>query len=67
MNALHYSKPPINWSEVEAAFKENGVRNVIHIRAERSIEDWFLLDVDGIISFLRLSKKTKVSGGEKQT
>ncbi|MCI8985613.1 MAG: DUF4276 family protein [Lachnospiraceae bacterium] len=56
-------KPPINWSEVEAAFKENGVRNVIHIRAERSIEDWFLLDVDGIISFLRLSKKTKVSGG----
>lgn len=27
-----------------------------------SIEDWFLYDADSIISFLRLSKKTKVSG-----
>lgn len=56
-------KPPIKWDEVEAAFKENGVQKVIHIRAKHSIEDWFLLDIDGIISFLRLSKKTKVSGG----
>ena len=56
-------KPPINWKEVELAFKEIGVQNIIHIKAEHSIEDWFLADVDGIISFLRLPKKTKVSGG----
>lgn len=54
--------PPIKWNEVESAFKENGVKKVIHIAAKHSIEDWFLLDTDGIISFLRLPKKTKVSG-----
>ncbi len=57
------AKPPIKWNEVELAFNENGVKNVIHIEAKHSIEDWFLLDVSGIISFLRLPKKTKISGG----
>ena len=56
-------KPPVNWEEVEAAFRENGVRDIIHIRARHSIEDWFLLDAEGILSFLRLPKKTKISGG----
>lgn len=55
-------KPPIEWNEVEADLKKNGVQEVIHIKARHSIEDWFLFDLDGIISFLRLSKKTKVSG-----
>ena len=40
----------------------SGVQNVIHIKAQHSIEDWFLLDADGIISFLRLPKNTKISG-----
>ena len=57
------SQPPVKWKEVESAFCENGVQKVIHIEARHSIEDWFLLDLDGIISFLRLPKKTKVSGG----
>lgn len=56
-------RPPIRWDEVEAAFTENGVQKVIHIEAKHSIEDWFLFDLDGIISFLRLPKKTKVSKG----
>ena len=56
-------KPPIKWDEVEYAFNENGVQKIIHIEAKHSIEDWFLLDVEGIISFLRLPKKTKISGG----
>ena len=55
-------KPPVIWEEVEAAFRENGVWDVIHIKAEHSIEDWFLLDAEGIKSFLRLPKKTKISG-----
>lgn len=55
-------KPPIKWDEIEMAFKENGAHKVIHIEAKQSIEDWFLLDVEGIISFLHLPKKTKVSG-----
>lgn len=55
-------KPPVKWDEVELAFKDNGAQKVIHIKAKRSIEDWFLFDIEGIISFLRLPKKTKVSG-----
>ena len=55
-------KPPVDWKEIEGAFKEYGVKNVIHIKAKQSIEDWFLLDAEGVISFLRLPKKTKVSG-----
>lgn len=55
-------KPPINWNEVEKALLENGATEVIHVQAKHCIEDWFLYDVDGIISFLRLNKKTKVSG-----
>lgn len=55
-------KPPVNWKEIEKAFYDAGVEKVIHIRAKHSIEDWFLYDSEGIKSFLRLPKKTKVSG-----
>lgn len=56
------SKPPIKWSEVKQAFMNEGAVKVIHVQAKRSIEDWFLYDMDGILGFLRLSKNTKVSG-----
>lgn len=55
-------KPPINWSEVERELRDNGAANVIHIKAKRSIEDWFLYDTDGIIKFLQLKKGTKAKG-----
>lgn len=55
-------KPPIKWDEIELEFKENGAHKVIHIAAKHSIEDWFLFDVEGIISFLHLPKRTKASG-----
>lgn len=55
-------KPPVRWNEVERDLRENGADEVIHVEACHCIEDWFLYDVDGIISFLRLSKRTKVSG-----
>lgn len=55
-------RPPIKFDEVELDFNENGVQKVIHIEAKDSIEDWFLLDINGILSFLRLSKKTKAFG-----
>ncbi|MGN0485486.1 MAG: DUF4276 family protein [Lachnospiraceae bacterium] len=56
------SKPPVRWDEVEKDLLEKGADQVIHVKARHSIEDWFLLDEDGIKSFLRLNKKTKVSG-----
>ncbi len=56
------SKPPIKWNEVKKELIANGANNIIHVQAKRSIEDWFLYDVEGILGFLRLSKNTKVSG-----
>lgn len=55
-------KPPIKWDEVERDLRANGATDVIHVEARHSIEDWFLYDAEGIISFLRLNKKTKVTG-----
>lgn len=56
------SKPPIKWDEVKKDFVNNRAVKVIHVQARRSIEDWFLYDIDGILGFLRLGKNTKVSG-----
>ena len=55
------SKPPVKWEDVEMEFRETGA-TVVHIMARQSIEDWFLIDLEGIITFLRLPKKTKISG-----
>ena len=55
-------KPPIKWNEVERDLRASGAADVIHVEARHSIEDWFLYDAEGIISFLRLNKKTKVTG-----
>ena len=55
-------KPPIRWDEIKKELLDNGALKIIHVQAKRSIEDWFLYDVEGILRFLRLSKTTKVSG-----
>lgn len=55
-------KPPIKWNEVKKELKGNGASKIIHVQARRSIEDWFLYDIEGILGFLRLSKSTKISG-----
>ncbi|SHK96327.1 hypothetical protein [Hespellia stercorisuis] len=56
------SKPPIKWNDVKNELENNGASKIIHVQAKRSIEDWFLNDIEGILKFLRLNKKTKVSG-----
>ncbi len=55
-------KPPIKWNEVKKEFLDNGAIKYIHVQAKQSIEDWFLHDLEGILGFLRLNKKTKPSG-----
>lgn len=55
-------KPPIKWNEVKKELVDNGASKVIHVQAKRSIEDWFLNDIEGILGFLRLGKNTKISG-----
>ncbi|WP_310601860.1 hypothetical protein [Anaerosporobacter sp.] len=56
------SKPPIKWDEIKKELAYNGALEIIHVQAKRSIEDWFLYDIEGILGFLRLSKNSKVSG-----
>lgn len=41
---------------------QNGAEKVIHIRAEKSIEDWFLLDMEGIKRFLKLKSDVQPNG-----
>ena len=55
-------KPPIKWDEVKKELIDNGASKILHVQAKRSIEDWFLYDIEGILGFLRLNKNTKVSG-----
>lgn len=56
------SKPPFKWSEVVAELKKSGVDKVKFVRASHSIEDWLLIDGDGVLDFLKLSKqKNKVN------
>lgn len=61
------SKPPVKWNEVKKELEANGAKKVIHVQAKRSIEDWFLYDLEGILKFLRLAKNTKVSGKTDMT
>lgn len=39
-----------------------GFKYIVLRKFVKEIEDWFLYDTEGIISFLRLNKKTKVTG-----
>ncbi len=54
------SKPPVVWPEVERELKASGVKTIIHIKAKRSIEDWFLLDIRGVLQFLKLPENTGI-------
>ncbi|WP_346355555.1 hypothetical protein [Azotosporobacter soli] len=54
-------KPAVNWSRVEKILKDSGAKKVIHLKAKRNIEDWFMLDSEGICRYLGM-KLTTVTG-----
>ncbi len=56
------SQPPINWDRVIKRLKENGATDVILVKAKRMIEDWFLLDLNGLCSFLKIKRPVKING-----
>lgn len=58
--------PRIDWKEIESYLLANGVKEVYHIKAEKSIEDWFLKDEKNIVKFLKLPANTKVKGKSGQ-
>ena len=60
-------KPPIDKIAVKASLEEEGAKKVVFIEAQYSIEDWFLSDFDGVISYLGLPKNTKHIKGKGQT
>lgn len=55
-------RPALKWNEVIKDFYDSGAKNVIHIEAYHSIEDWFLYDLEGILTYLHLPKTTKAKG-----
>lgn len=59
-------KPPIDKDKVKQALKEEGAKQVFYIEAKSSIEDWFLEDLAGVCSYLKLSPKTKRPPGRGQ-
>lgn len=56
------TNPPVDWNNVEKVLIKLGASQVIHIRAERCIEDLFLLDLPGICNFLRINEVKKITG-----
>jgi hypothetical protein len=59
-------KPPVDWPKVIKMLKGLGADEVLRVEAKTSIEDWFLLDIEGLRAFLKIPKKTKLSGYKGQ-
>lgn len=54
--------PPVDWTYVDKELYKLGAAKVYHLRAEKCIEDLFLLDIQGIINFLKIKKPRKIIG-----
>ena len=54
-------KPPVDWGAVTKVLRGKGAHEIEQIRAEKSIEDWFLFDPDGLKRFLGISPKVDIS------
>lgn len=59
-------KPPVNMNAVKKQLLANGAKKVDFIKANKSIEDWFLYDFDGVKKYLRLPPKTPKETGTGQ-
>lgn len=59
-------KPPINKSAVKKAIEDAGAKKVNYIEAKYSIEDWFLADFEGVVSYLGLPKTAGRPSGKGQ-
>ena len=63
---LTKKKPPIDKQAVKISLEKAGAQKVTYVEARYSIEDWFLSDLAGVISYLRLPKDTKRPTGKGQ-
>lgn len=55
-------KPPIQWGKVKQELKKYGAQKVIEIPVKRMIEDWFLLDVEGLCKYLKIDVPKNLKG-----
>lgn len=56
------AKPPVNWNDVDTKLKRLGAKEIYHIKAEKCIEDIFLIDIAGICKYLNISQVKRVNG-----
>lgn len=56
------AKPPVDWDNVESELYKLGANKIYHLKADKCIEDIFLLDLPGICKFLKIPFIKKVNG-----
>lgn len=54
--------PVINVNKLENDLKNAGANKIIHIVANKTIEDYIMIDSENVIKFLGLPKTTKIKG-----
>ena len=54
--------PPVDRKKLENDLKNAGATKVIHIKAQKSIEDFFMYYLDGIVNFLKIKKPKNLRG-----
>ena len=55
-------KPPVDWVRVKNRMNRLGIGHFEQVKAKRMIEDWFIMDVDGLCKFLKLKAPKKMEG-----
>ena len=59
-------KPPFDRQQLQKALQDAGAHKVQYVIAKQSIEEWFLCDFEGVLSYLRLPKSTNRPKGNGQ-
>ncbi len=55
-------KPPTDWVRVEKKIKELQIKEFYKIMAKSMIEDWFLKDIEGLCSYLKIPIPKRLEG-----
>ncbi len=59
---LFQQKPPVDWKKVETKLRNIGINKIYHLKADNMIEDWFLIDLEGLSKFLKIKQPKKLKG-----
>lgn len=55
-------KPPVDWKKVKEQVKSMGIHNFTEIKARTMIEDWFLKDINGLCTYLKIASPKNIDG-----